>query len=340
MVAQLSISDWKNLYNAALEFKKIKCWEWMLDSDIFGVQDPVSNDIGYCCIMGNLGEHFALGIYLGTDGLETYLKIQRGEVTEGSFETLTSQKCLMVSFEDRDMLSPEDREIIKNLKLQFRGRNEWPLFRSYYPGYYPWYLNKEEVNLMIPVIKQTIEIALRFQDDPDMLTPPKEDHYLVRVPKKANGGWKWEDKWLKPGPLDKSKASAPHINEVRLQKIKKSVKHGAGSWQADFFFSPTPVREAKERPYYPYAVLYIDSNSGLILHVDMLRPDEHIDGFPNSLMNLIERSGVSPHEILVRKEEAYELLKLIAERLNIQLRLVKRLETLEYIQASMFQFFK
>jgi hypothetical protein len=334
-----SISNWKSLYDAAVEFKGIACWDWMLDSDVFGVQNPANGEIGYCCVMGHLGEHFALGVYLGTEGLETYLKIQNREITEDDIEAFMSQKCLMASFEDRDALSEEDRKIIKRLGLRFRGRNQWPLFRKYQPGYPPWYLAKDEAEYLALALRQAIEVSLRFREDPDILIHRKRNHYLVRVPRKTDGRWQWRDEWLKPAPVEESKIMVPPINEVRLQRIKKTIKRRGGTWEADFFFSPTPVREGKERPYYPYAAIYVDSYSGLILHADMVKPTEHTTEFPNSVMGLIENVGMRPNEILVRKEEAFELLKLIASRLDINLKLVKRLKMLEHVQASMFQFF-
>ncbi|MBM3213037.1 hypothetical protein FJZ33_12505 [Candidatus Poribacteria bacterium] len=338
---QPSESDWKALYHAALEFKKIECWKWMLDSDIFGVQNPANGEIGYCCVMGYLGEHFALAIYLGSEGLEAYLKVQRNEINTGNIEALMIQKCLMVSFEDREILYDEDRDIIKKLDLKFRGRKQWPLFRNYQPGYYPWFVNKAEAQYLTLTLEQVIEIALCFKENPNLLDPPKKDHYLVRTPEKSeNGGLQWKDKWFKPISPEESKSIAPPINEIRLQKIKKAVKRKSGIWQADFFLSPTPVREFDERPYYPYAALFVDGNSGLILHVNMLKPEEYMTGFPNDFMAIMEKSGIKPSEVHVRKKEALNLLKTISERLDIQLKLVKRLEAMEYLQSSMFQFFR
>lgn len=72
---------WRDLYQAAAEFKNIRPWEWMHDDEVFGVQNPSSTgEIGYCCIMGALGEHFTLGVYLGSDGLEIYSRIQSAQI--------------------------------------------------------------------------------------------------------------------------------------------------------------------------------------------------------------------------------------------------------------------
>lgn len=338
--SQPSISDWRKLYSAAAEFKEIACWDWMLDTDMFGVQDPVSGEIGYCCVMGYLGEHFALGLYLGTEGLETYLKIRNREITENDFSIHTVQKCLMASFEDREFVTNEDREIMKKLNLKFRGRNQWPLFRIYEPGYPPWHLSKNQVKYLILALQQTVEVALRFEEDPDMLDAPKRNHYLVRVPKKAGSKLQWEDKWLRPVPLKKSKIVVPPIDEIRLQRIKRDVRHRAGTWEADFFFAPTPIQEGKdERPYYPHAMLYMDTYSEMILSIDMAKPGDYITQFANGLMNIMENAEAIPSQILVMREEAFELLKLIASRLNINLKLVERLEATEDAQASMLQFF-
>ena len=131
-----SIQEWKDLYDAAIEFKKMECWNWMWDFDIFGVQNPVSGEIS-CCVMGGVGELYALAVYLGTEGLEGYLKIRSEEISLSDIDMLHIQKCLMASFEDRNFLQKPDLQVVKKLNLKFRGRNLWPLFRSYRPGYLP-----------------------------------------------------------------------------------------------------------------------------------------------------------------------------------------------------------
>ena len=39
---------WKKLYGAAHVFKEAECWDWMSESDMFGVLNPENGEIGYC----------------------------------------------------------------------------------------------------------------------------------------------------------------------------------------------------------------------------------------------------------------------------------------------------
>ncbi|MCD4765277.1 MAG: hypothetical protein K8R34_02070, partial [Methanosarcinales archaeon] len=158
-----SLQEYKALYEAALEFKELAPWNWMHETDIFGVKDPVSGEIGYCCIRGGAGEHYALGLYLGSEGLYGLSRILSGEFSEFKDEALFIQNCLMASFEDRKSLQKQDLQQIKALGLKFRGRNAWPLFRNYMPGFFPWYLKSDEVRFLTVALKQAMDVSLRFK---------------------------------------------------------------------------------------------------------------------------------------------------------------------------------
>ena len=333
-----SIQEWKDLYEATIQFKKMKCWDWMWDTDIFGVQNPVTGEIGYCCVMGGAGEHFALAVYQGSEGLNGYLTLQSGEKYPSLQDILSLQKLLMASFEDRELLQKEDIQLLKKFDLKFSGPDSWPLFRSYRPGYHPWYLTSEEARYLTLCLWQSIDVALRFKDNPGMLTPPTENRYLVRVSKKDKTGLSWRDEWMEPLPLQKGEIIVEPIDEVRLEKIKRRIPNRQGVWEIDYFYYPGPIRDKEERPYYPYITLWVDQHSGFILSYDLAKPAECMDEFQGQFLKLVENRKILPQEILVKKEETFKLLKPIASELGITLRRVGKLKMLEEAQASMYEF--
>jgi Domain of unknown function (DUF6930) len=336
--ASPSQQEWRALYAAAAEFHTLAPWEWMYDSDMFGVQNPEDGEIGYCCVMGNLGEHFALGVYRGTEGLEGYRKIQSGELEPSVDSLLHYQKCLMASFEDRSLLDRQDLGVIKQLGLKFRGRNVWPQFRSYLPDYHPWFVTAAEARFLIAALQQSLDVARRFQDAPELLALRKGS-YLVRVPERDGATLRWSDQWLPPVPLAREQPAAPQIDELRVQRIKRSITARQGTWEADFFLSPSPIQEHKdERPYYAYMFLWVDRRTGMVLPPQLVAPDRCAAEFQNHFLTLIEQGRFIPQEVCVLKQEAVELLEPIAQRLGIKLRRSRRLGALEEARNSFMGF--
>jgi len=333
-----SIQEWKDLYKAAIEFKKIECWNWMWDTDLFGVQNPVTGEVGYCCVMGGAGEHYALAVYQGSEGLYGYLSLQSEKNYPSLEDILSLQKLLMASFEDRKILQKEDIQLIKKFDLKFSGPDSWPLFRSYRPGCHPWYLTGEEARYLTLCLWEAIDVALRFKDDPGMLAPPTENRYLVRVSKKDKTGLSWRDVWMEPLPLQKGEIIVEPIDAIRLEKIKRRIPDRQGVWEVDYFYYPSPIRDNEERPYYPYITLWVDQYSGFILSYDLAKHAECMSGFQTNFFKLAENRKILPQEILVKKEETLKLLEPITSELGINLRKVRKLKMLEEAQASMAKF--
>ncbi len=334
-----SLQEWRDLYQLAMEFKKIECWTWMSDTDLFGVQNPANGITGYCCIMGALGEAFGLNVYLGSEGLAGYWKTQTEHDSTDAIDFLHFQKCLTLTFEDRKYLREPDLEVIKALGLKFRGRQEWPLFRNYEPGCFPWYLTHDEGVYLKVLLPQVIEVALRRREKKDLLVPPQKNRYLVRIPERTGQSITWKEDWLEPAPIEKVKWEIPSVDELHLQRIKRIISRHEGIWEIDQFYSPGPIDEGG-RPYFPHVFLWVDHDSDLVLNVRVAERSHYQSDFQDQLIGLLEKAKFPPNEIWFQNEEPLRLSEPIAPRLGIQMKLVNRLPALEKARSHLYSFFE
>jgi len=261
---------WLDLFKAAEVYRDLKPWEWLYDSDLFGVQDPVSGRIGYCCVLGNLGEHMALNVYVGPEGLNSYYEMLDYGQDDPTMAGLR-QSCISVSFENRDMLSDIDRKLIKDLGLKYRGANQWVMVREYAPGLLPWYIDEEQAAFLTHALQQAVAMAIRAEEEPDMLQFD-EEKVLVRVPKQTGEGLVWEDQIQDMPEVDLHLAIKPDLS---ILKKAKSLRKQEGAMLLSLSYAPAPTRDdPQSRPFFPILGLVLDKSSGMILSFEMFRPEE------------------------------------------------------------------
>ncbi len=333
-----SLEEWRPLYEAAIRFKEARPWEWMTDDQIFGVENPETGEVGYVCVTGMLGEHFSLSLYLGTDGLYGLLTLAFDSTA--SPDLILQLPLLQASFEDRNTLRKRDREVVKQLGLRFRGRNAWPMFRSYRPGYEPWYLTAAEARFLHWGLEQGLEVALRLKEDPDLLPDLDEEELLVRHPiRREDGTLEWEDV-VRPMPEPEPKSISLRLDGEltdRLFSLPRSDAH----FEADLFFFPGAVREKRgERPYFPYALVLVDAASGFVLGVELISPipslEEAWGKAFTALAALIVRAGVLPSQMTIRSSVLFETFQPLAKDLGIRLVRREHLPALDMVRDALF----
>ena len=334
------LRDWAALYEAAIEFKNLRCWEWMNDSDLFGVENPETGEIGYCCVLGQLGEVLALNMYPGSEGLASYWRLHQAssaamEQEEALDESVLigTQLCLMASFEDRSELHQNDLQIIRALGMKFRGKNQWPLFRSYRPGFVPWFLTQPEVRFLSIALRQAMEVATKFRDKPDLLDSSEGDAELYFVRVREEGIWK--DKWREPAPYV-APNPVPLLDEVRLARIQRRNFPRQATWRAAYVVLPMIVEEG-ERPYYPCGFPVLSDN-GMALGIDLFKPGEIEQALGEKFLDLVERLKYLPERLLVVNEKAFQILEPIAGRLGFQIKQAKRLPAIEAFLRKMEEY--
>lgn len=339
-----SLKEWKRLYELAAELKKLAPWEWMDESEIFGVQHPDTEETGFVSVMGMLGEHLALGVYLGAEGLYGFWDFQDDE-RETDPLALFDVPQLQASFEDRQQLERQDRELIKQLGLKFRGAQNYPLFRSIKPGFMPWLITSEEARFLIYAIEQTLEVAPRVKEDALILSSEDDEEdeiYLVRVAEKRNGKLIWRDE-MKRIPPPEPERFPVKILPGAINQLKAFPQNKNLIFEIDLFNSPMPVKERNSRPYFPKMLMAAETNSRFILGFELLKPHEDAlkaqTELPQKLIELLSSHNMLPGEIRVSSNLLFNLLKSFTQQLNVRLRQTDDLIAIRDAKEGVFGFF-
>jgi len=329
-------NTWRRLYEAAIQVKELAPWDWMFEDEVFGVQDPETGNLGFVSVMGQGGEHFAVGFYLGQEGLYGFLAMESLSAEDDTVapEMFLQVPQLQASFEDRNELSDKDRQVIKELGLKFRGRQAWPMFRSYRAGFMPWHLDADEARFLTHALEQTLQVAPRIKETPSLLGAQDSDVYLVRVPHREADGLAWEDQWQQvppPGPKD----IAVKIDEGVWKKLL-NTPHTKRTIEIDFFMVLTPIMD-KERPYFPYALLMVDAKEGFIVGQDLLYVETTVEAMlgkiPWSVASQLATMNMIPQQVKVRSGLLVALLQPLADTLRFKLKESSRLRMLDEVKS-------
>ncbi len=333
-----ALEHWKKLYDIAVRIKEASPWQWMEETDIFGVRDPETGMTGFMSIMGSMGEHYAVASYLGSEGLYSFWNMYMKEVPP-DLEDFLETPQLQLSFEDRSYLEQEDLRLIKKLGLRFRGRNSWPMFRSYRPGYHPWFLEAGEATFLTHALEQTLVVAHRCREDKSFVHPegasspafPLSGKYLVRTARKTGDTLVWKDKVevvRPPGPLSLSLS----IDAGRVGMLNR-LEYGEATIEMDFFLLPARIGPRGERPSIAYMFLMVDASSGTIINTELFeaKPSKTAmyERIPGHVVDQILGLGFIPEVVRVRSELLLSLLGFLSEKLGFELELSPVLENLD-----------
>ena len=347
------------LFDAALLFKKSKLWKKLTDTSLFAVQHA-DGEVGYCSVMGYIGELIALAVYPGTVGLESLRKLTERAPNESfivTLERMHSQDCVMLSLENKADLSPRDIEAVRSYCARkgvvLRGRYAFPNFDRFQPGYERWYLEDEtDQQRMLEGIHAALEVSRRLTDE--MCLPYSiglEDGFLYErdipllIPTKD--GFRWESHAL-PAPVGNDLPTLPKVDDLTKARLMKSPRRGCWAASIFRFFQPILQEEEDEStdddaltapPYYPYALCLISIDTGAILSMVLSRdPEDYRDTFLKAFVECAQNNGL-PQELLTEDARVAKALSDLCEQLDIPLDMEEEIEALDEALDSLVETF-
>jgi len=334
---KVDLDLWRDLYEIASRVRALAPWTWMDEIDIFGVEMLEDAGLIFVSVMGAIGEHYSVAVYPSAAAMTAFWALHHDE--HASPEQVLEIPQVQLSFENREFLEREDRRIIKQLGLNFRGENAWPRFRSYRPGFAPWFLEKGEATMLHAALKQLLDVGPRLQVDPSPVRASDPQTYLVRSLKRGSDGDKWTDEFRKIPPVDVSIPRVlPGADAVRQCHALPIVENGI---EVDFFLVPAPIGDGKARPLYPYSLLIVESASGSVVGQEMLvvknSMNEMLCSIPAKLIDRFKEFGVRPARLIVRPGRLADIVRPTCEALGIGLRTQRKLPQLDPARKSMFE---
>jgi len=323
---------WKELLTAIDEYKRLKPWEVIGSDEVIAIELPHYQDFAYCSVLGQLGEEFGLAVYLGDEGLFSLQKILSDKTDE---EFLYEQRCLHLSLSDRNELTDADYELLIENGFRYRGKKQWPMLRSFIPGYFPWFLEEPEAEILTDVLEQLCDVLARVRDG-ELVITQHSDQFFARVFEDAQ----WVDHTLFIKRNKKTEASVipfSVFNDDLLRSLKDNNGIGA-SLEIHWFTLPSPVQEREnERPYFPKVLVMLDAKSGIVFAHELLNPIEcqQPQIVQTVVLNMLQQAQVNPKEVFIKHEELYRILSPLFKKLTTPIKKVVNLPQIKLFQSSM-----
>lgn len=316
------------LYDLAFQYKGTKLWQQFYDDELFAVKLS-DGEIGYCCVMGRMGEHNALALYVGAEGYQSYQLLRNADqdrmTDQRMGELVTSQSCLQCSFETKDMLSDaelhEVRQYAETHGKTLRGRNAFPQFTKYRPGRFPWRYDSElDAQRMCETLSAAIALKkmLRSYSKEDLGFRSVEEN-PEKIPMLALAEGRWIIKYTTLPSAEMRYPEPVLVNDVTAARIKRKTK--AGVWECGTLRLPNPVQEEgheDEAPYYPLALIFIELGNELVQQPIVTNgedPAEMLDAFAEYLLSVKS----APRTIRCGDDRGFALLKDLCAKAGIML---------------------
>ncbi len=321
----------EDLFKLSFAYKKTKLWRKFSDSEVFALK--LSNgEVGYIVIMGQSGQHCAIGVYVGEDGFKSYrylveLQVKMQTPFE-SFEGLLQQSTLQVVLEDKELLTPKEFRQVTDYAnkqgLKFTGKNAYPHFIKFKPNHDFWPVdNKDDIKILeeatqaclciaeklkkvknlselkiYPINETTSEVSLFELQDDDLKLIGN-----VKLPIESN---------IKSITLPVLKAS----NNLKLDALKTIPKTEV--LEAQIVRLPCKIKKGENAPYYPLTILLVNKDKYLYNGPFFDENSLNSDDLHQNIIDFFVANKINPKQIKCQDERTFNVIGDLCKALEIK----------------------
>jgi len=331
------------MYDLAFQFRNAGLWEILNNTEMFAVRLP-GGEIGYCSVMGKLENHFALAVYVGDAGYQSYrllLDTDADEVdTLKMINMMAEENCLVCSYESGEHLTQEDAVKVRIYAaahdISLHGENAYPQFKKHVTGRVPWRLrSKEDEERISEGLLAALEMHRMLSEcsrDEIGLHSVLQEPAAIPLLSRKGDGWK-----LQTIPLPPAKMQYPQVeftDQLLAMRLKKQKTADVWECMACWtIFSMKDDPTGLKAPYRPLVLAAMNLETHRI--IPLLRNGEELSEMVHEFAQQLLKSGKVPGIIRCVDDRSFAMLMDLGEKTGIS---IERTDEMQMIGDGVRQF--
>ncbi|MBU5268610.1 DUF7309 domain-containing protein [Clostridium cochlearium] len=332
MRIEATLEEWRDLYDIAIKLKEMKPWEELWDMDLITILPHEKDEPCICSVMGKGGEYYGIGVYIGIQAIQNFFVISNNEDIP-SHQLMRYQNNILCNFGSRDELTKKERDIIKELGLKFRGKNNWIYFRVFEKGYASYMPNRSEV-LELTDILGHLYMAIKALRD-GLKVDFEGGKTLMRRFSEEDNLWV---NYEMPVFIPEIKYPIPTLEDELLVKRLKKKGTDNSILELDIAYLNLTINEkGYDKPLITRLCVLVDTRSGVLLSQIMVKPeDDEIDVVFGIIINHILQKG-KPKRIIVRDGYIFSILMDLCKKIGIEVLISQKLIGIDEFIESLYE---
>jgi hypothetical protein len=325
-----AFSTLQTLYGLAAKLYALRPWDFLDESELFLVQDPLTGQTCYCSVMGALGEVFAMHAYVGAESFRLFHRIAAGEQVEAG-EFFWSQHSVYVDFVSKGELAGQDRKLLAALGHQSDRGKTFPIFRAIRPGYHPWFVTEEEAQTLAECLRAVVAACSVIFTQEEVNYWDRDHSYpMVSRVDGATGEPRYRVELVEVVPPLEAPLSPAELNQEQLRQLRGHDRQMQGVMELDYLRSSVPIGKKNERKACTTVALAVDAHSGFIFASELAGPGFPIgDVLATAFMKAIGTTRMLPQEVRVRSRRIKACLAPISEACGVPIKDIASLPALD-----------
>ena len=331
---------WRALLAAAAEFSTAELWEFMSDSDLVGLVDPVTGEKRIGSVLGNARQVFA-AIFYRRAGVRWVLEMSSGEKDPHTLDATEGMDCLKLEFVPKKELWKEDMARLNAAGFKPAGRGaKWPQARASEPGWHPWHVTQTEAEQLLADLPRLLAFGRLYKTEPELY----EGRALEEIPflpatlpprLLTLDDLDWRPILLPPEP-----EKVFRIPPDELEKLLRLPVLPGVQFEFDATVMPGMSLLENGRPCFGRIGLLVESRRGLILSTEIKAgATPAVEAAGRALVKGLLLAGARPERLLIGGMALDPVLRPLCDALKIKLQPASALPALDEAMAALGQRF-